>query len=118
MPAPVGNARIVAGILALVLGWVGAHHFFLGRWGLGALCLVLAVLALMGFWPLFLLLVGVAIVDGVRYLTMSDLDFPLARARWTPYLVGLALMAGALVVLALSATTSPRLFYWWYRLTH
>lgn len=60
------RSRAVAGILALLLGGIGAHKFYLGKIGQGILYLIF-------FWtsiPVFL-----GIIEGLIYLTMSDKAF-------------------------------------------
>lgn len=58
--------KIVAGILALLLGGLGAHKFYLGQAGIGLLYLCF-------FWTGIPALVG--LVEGLIYLTKSDEEF-------------------------------------------
>ncbi len=55
-----------AGILALVLGWLGVHRFYLGQ-------NVLGIIYMMFFW--FPLIWVIALVDGIRFLTMDPRKF-------------------------------------------
>jgi TM2 domain-containing membrane protein YozV len=58
--------RVTAGILALLLGGIGAHKFYLGQTGLGVLYLCFS-------WTLIPALVG--FIEGILYLTKSDEEF-------------------------------------------
>jgi TM2 domain-containing membrane protein YozV len=70
-----GKSKSSAGILALLLGGIGVHKFYLGQPGLGILYLVF-------FWTLIPAIV--AFVEGIIYLTMSDADFD-AKYNNVPY---------------------------------
>jgi TM2 domain-containing membrane protein YozV len=67
--APIGRGKekVLAGILAILLGWLGVHHFYLGSVTSGILCILLA----------FCFGIGgiVGIVEGVLLLTMTDEQF-------------------------------------------
>jgi TM2 domain-containing membrane protein YozV len=64
---PAGNKnRVVAIILALLLGGIGAHKFYLGRVGMGILYLVFC-------WTFIPSIV--AFVEAIIYVTMSDQAF-------------------------------------------
>lgn len=58
--------RVTAGILALLLGGIGAHKFYLGETGLGILYLCFS-------WTLIPALIG--FIEGILYLTKSDEEF-------------------------------------------
>ena len=64
MPSPA--SRVTAGLLALLLGAVGAHHFYIGRWGFGLLYLLFA-------WTFIPALIGM--VEACFIFGMSDEDF-------------------------------------------
>jgi len=70
------NKKVLAGILAIVVGSLGIHKFVLGYTQEGVIMLV-ATLALSIFsFGLLSWLVGVfAIVEGIIYLTKSDSEF-------------------------------------------
>jgi hypothetical protein len=61
-----GRNRIVAALLALFLGGFGIHQFYLGRTGTGFLYLIF-------FWTIVPAIL--ALIDGIRYLLMTDEDF-------------------------------------------
>lgn len=64
--------RKIAIVLAIFLGWLGAHRFYLGQIGWGLLYLVVLWL----FPPLAVL---AGLVDAIRYLFMKDTEFPQAE---------------------------------------
>ena len=64
------KSKIVAGILALLLGTLGIHKFYLGYVVVGVVYLLVSIT----FIGLFLT-VPVSIIDGIIYLTKSDEDF-------------------------------------------
>ena len=73
MPAPqtsplgrttsTGRNRVVAAIIAIFLGGLGIHKFYLGKTGQGVLYPLL-------FWTFIPALIG--LIEGIRYLLMSD----------------------------------------------
>ena len=91
--------RIVAGVLALVLGWVGAHKWYLGLYkpaklqtigGASAFILTLIIPAALSFSYFTIILAGIfgvigwlcwtalgiiGLVEGIMYLTKSDEQF-------------------------------------------
>jgi len=60
------DPRIVAAVLAIVLGTFGAHKFYLGRTGMGVLYLCFS-------WTFIPTIVG--IIEGAIYLSKSDEEF-------------------------------------------
>lgn len=68
--------RLVAALLAFLLGTLGVHRFFLGRIGSGIAMLLLSC-TLIGL----LVTVPWALIDMVRFLVMSDEDFAEQYAR-------------------------------------
>ena len=64
--------KTTAGILALLLGGLGAHKFYLGRIFQGLLYFIFC-------WTFIPAVV--ALIEGIWYLTMSDADF---NARFNP----------------------------------
>lgn len=61
-----GPDRTTAGILAILLGGIGAHKFYLDRTGMGILYLVFC-------WTFIPAIVG--LIEGIIYLTKSDEEF-------------------------------------------
>jgi TM2 domain-containing membrane protein YozV len=64
--------KTTAGILALLLGGLGAHKFYLGRVFQGLLYLVFC-------WTFIPAII--ALIEGIGYLTMNDADF---NVRYNP----------------------------------
>lgn len=62
------SQRRIAIVLAIFLGWLGGHRFYLGQVGMGILYLVILYV----FAPLVIIL---SLIDAVRYLFMADDDF-------------------------------------------
>ncbi len=73
--------KIIAGVLAIVLGWTGAHKFFLGNIGAG---IIMACVSLVGsFVCAFACMPGggayamalIGLIEGIIYLSMPDDQF-------------------------------------------
>ncbi|MES2438730.1 MAG: TM2 domain-containing protein [Verrucomicrobiota bacterium] len=66
---------MVSGILAILLGWLGIHKFYLGYNTEGVIMLVIGV----GGWLLCgiptAIISIIAIIEGVLYLTKTDEQF-------------------------------------------
>jgi TM2 domain-containing membrane protein YozV len=60
------KSKLAAGLLALFLGGIGVHKFYLGQSGMGILYLCFC-------WTFIPALIG--FIEGIIYLTMSDEDF-------------------------------------------
>jgi TM2 domain-containing membrane protein YozV len=70
-PLPGGSAqadrnKMIAALLAIILGTIGAHKFYLGRIGWGVIYLLFC-------WSFVPTVLG--IIEGVVYLGMTDQDF-------------------------------------------
>ena len=63
-----GKQKVVAGVLGILLGGLGVHHFYLGSVGAGIVCLVLS---LCGFG----LGVILGLIEGILILVMKDEEF-------------------------------------------
>ena len=60
------SKRVTAGLLALLLGGLGVHHFYLKNIGRG-------ILYLLFFWTCIPAIA--ALIEGIIWLTMSDNEF-------------------------------------------
>ena len=60
------SKRILCGVLAIVLGWLGVHRFLLGDTGGGIIRLILRVFCVGGL---------IGLVEGIIYLTKTDEQF-------------------------------------------
>jgi TM2 domain-containing membrane protein YozV len=71
--------KIAAGLLAVFLGWLGIHKFYLGFTGPGLVFLLINTIGLAVTWLLLFLpnivVCLIAIIEGIIYLTKSDEEF-------------------------------------------
>ncbi|WP_407638030.1 NINE protein [Bacillus andreraoultii] len=58
--------KMITGILAILLGGIGLHKFYLGKWGQGFIYLIF-------FWTYIPAIIG--FVEGIIYLLSSDESF-------------------------------------------
>lgn len=65
---PSGKSRGVAGLLAILLGYLGVHYFYLGKTGGGFLCILLSCVTC-GCWSILTL------IQGILMMTMKSDDF-------------------------------------------
>ena len=65
---PSGKSRGVAGLLAILLGTLGIHYFYIGKTGGGFICLLLSFVTC-GFWGILTL------IQGILMMTMNQQDF-------------------------------------------
>jgi TM2 domain-containing membrane protein YozV len=63
-----GTPRKIAIVLAIFLGWLGVHRFYLNQILTGLLYLIISQI----FLPLAVVL---SLIDAVRYYSMSEVDF-------------------------------------------
>ena len=72
---PGAEKKMVSGILAILLGWLGIHKFYLGYQTEGIVMLVIGLAGwlLCGVPTMVVSIIG--IIEGVMYLTKSDQDF-------------------------------------------
>lgn len=61
------NKKVLAGILGILLGWLGVHKFILGYTKEGIIHIVLSFICGIG-WIL-------GVIEGIIYLTKSDAEF-------------------------------------------
>lgn len=65
-----GKSKQTAGLLALFVGGLGIHKFYLGAWGWG----IIYIIFVMSFIPAI-----VALIEAIMYFTMSEEAFD---AKW------------------------------------
>lgn len=63
-----GKSKILAAVLALVLGGIGAHKFYLGNWGVGIIYIIVLVIA--PYLPII-----ISIIESIRLFTLSEKSF-------------------------------------------
>ncbi len=61
-----GKSKVVAGVLGILLGGLGVHHFYLGSVGAGVVCIAASCLCVGGL---------LGLVEGILLLVMSDEEF-------------------------------------------
>jgi len=67
-----GKDKMVAGILALLLGGLGIHHFYLGSTTAG---IILLCVSFLSCGTLAMISGVIALVEGIMLLVMSDDEF-------------------------------------------
>ncbi|WP_162136246.1 GYF domain-containing protein [Zavarzinella formosa] len=72
VPDDVGSKKMTAGILAILIGWLGIHKFYLGMTTPGVIMMLVSVLSCTAAAPIMSI---IAIVEGIMYLTKSDEEF-------------------------------------------
>lgn len=65
---PGAEKKIVAGILGILLGWLGVHRFYLGD-VLGGILRIVITIVSCGFGSVL------GLIEGIIYLTKSDEEF-------------------------------------------
>lgn len=65
-PIPGAEKKLVAGLLAILLGGFGVHKFYLGYTKEGVIQLLLSLVCIGGI---------IGIIEGIIYLTKSDAEF-------------------------------------------
>jgi|SRR5579859_1229691 len=72
VPVPGSDKRIVAGIFAILLGYLGIHKFILGYTREGVIMLLISLLTC-GIGASVMFIIG--LIEGITYLTKSDEEF-------------------------------------------
>lgn len=62
------KSKVAAGVLAILLGSLGIHYFYLGKIGGGILTILLSLVTC-GLWEI------ITLIQGIVMLTMSDEEF-------------------------------------------
>lgn len=70
-----GKNKVVAGVLGILIGGLGVHHFYLGSVMAGVICLVASCVGV-GF------LIG--LIEGIMLLIMPDAEFDARYNSRTP----------------------------------
>ncbi len=65
---PSGKSRGIAGLLAILLGSIGVHYFYLGKIGGGIICILLTLITC-GLWSILTL------IQGILFFTMPQEKF-------------------------------------------
>lgn len=60
--------RVLCGIMAIVLGYLGLHYFCMGKTSGGIICIVLTFISF-GVWNI------INFIQGIMMLTMTDAEF-------------------------------------------
>lgn len=68
--------KVAAGLLAILVGWLGVHQFYLGSVGTGIIIIASNILCGLGW------IIG--IIEGILILTMTDADFDKRYNQRTP----------------------------------
>lgn len=63
-----GKDKVAAGLLAIFLGGLGIHYFYLGKTTGGLVCILLTFITC-GIWSV------ISFIQGIIMLTMNQLDF-------------------------------------------
>lgn len=69
---PSGRSRGVAALLAILLGYLGIHYFYIGKNTAGIICLLLSIFSC-GIAATLLCIMG--LIQGILMLTMSEQEF-------------------------------------------
>ncbi len=69
MAESTSNKRITAGLLAIFLGWLGIHKFYLGYNTPGIIMLVVSILTCGSVMSI------IGVIEGIIYLTKTDEQF-------------------------------------------
>jgi len=69
---PSGKSRGIAGLLALLLGFIGLHYFYTGKTTAGVVFLVISILSCALLAPLVWL---ISVIQGVLFFTMTQDEF-------------------------------------------
>ena len=69
------NKKVLAGVLGILLGWIGIHKFILGYQKEGIILLVLGLLGFVTCGITSAISGVIGLIEGIIYLTKSDEEF-------------------------------------------
>ena len=69
------KSKIAAGLLAILLGSLGVHKFYLGYTSTGVIMLLVSIFGAIAFGLGPIVMGVISLVEGIIYLTKSDADF-------------------------------------------
>ena len=69
------KSKIAAGLLAIFLGWLGIHKFYLGYTGPGIILLLCGTIGWITFSILPFIVSIIGLIEGIIYLTKPDDQF-------------------------------------------
>ena len=69
------KSKIAAGLLAIFLGWLGIHKFYLGYTGPGIILLLCGTIGWITFGILPFIVSTIGLIEGIIYLTKQDDEF-------------------------------------------
>lgn len=73
VPEDTANKKMVAGLLAILIGSLGIHKFYLGMSGAGTIMLLVSVLGCVVGGSMVMGVI--ALIEGIMYLTKTDEEF-------------------------------------------
>lgn len=73
---PEGKSRGVAALLAILLGYLGIHYFYLGKVGGGLICILLSIITC-GAWQI------ITLIQGILMFCMTNEEFEQKFVRTT-----------------------------------
>ena len=69
------NKKVAAGVLAILLGGLGIHKFYLGYQKEGVIMLLVSIIGGFVFGIGAIVMAVIAIIEAIMYLTKSDAEF-------------------------------------------
>lgn len=69
LPSDIANKKMVAGVCAILLGWLGVHKFVLGMTTPGIIMVCISVFSCGTISSI------IGLIEGIIYLTKSDAEF-------------------------------------------
>lgn len=66
------SRRVAAALMAILLGWLGVHKFYLREVALGAIYATVSLLSCFTLSPIPAI---IGLIEGILYLTMTETEF-------------------------------------------